>query len=40
MRVIEQFYVVSVLPPPQNSLHPARWPALSAPVRQDGGELL
>ena len=36
MRVIEQFYVVSVLPPPQNPLHPTRWPALGAPVRQDG----
>ena len=36
MRVIEQFYVVSVLPPPQNPLHPARWPALGARVRPDG----
>ena len=23
-------------PPPQNPLHPTRWPTLSAPVRQDG----
>ena len=36
MRVIEQFYVVSVLPAPQNPLHPTRWPVLGAPVRQDG----
>ena len=29
-------YAFPPLPPPQNPLHPTRWPAFSMPVRQDG----